>query len=427
MTTTRDDARALDAADSRPSRRAEFLIPAATCPGEQQVAYFAGNSLGLQPHAVAADLAVHLDAWRDLAVEAHFEGPGWVRLHEQLRGPASRVVGALEHETVAMNTLTVNLHLLLASFYRPTPSRFRILIEDSAFPSDSYAVASHAAFRGFDPADAVVRVRPLPGRETLDTEAVAAEIDRCGDSLAVLMLGGVNYLSGELLDLAAITELGHAAGATVGWDLAHAVGNVPLALHDWDVDFAAWCTYKYLNGGPGSIAGAYVHERHVARTDLARLVGWFANSLDNRFEMLPELTTVASADGWLLSTPPTLSMAPVLTSLRMFDQVGMPALREKSLRLTGFLERELTGSIDPARARILTPADPARRGSQLSVYVTAGDAADVADRMRHRHGVLADVRRPSVIRLAPTAMYGSFEDCWRAVASLDAELAPVSR
>lgn len=424
MTTTRDEARALDAADPQPSRRSEFLIPAATCPGEQEVAYFAGNSLGLQPRAAAADLAVHLDAWRDLAVEGHFEGPGWVRVHEQLRGPASRVVGALEHEVVAMNTLTVNLHLLLASFYRPTPSRFRIVIEDSAFPSDSYAVSSHAAFRGFDPADAVVRVRPLPGRDTLDTDAVAAALEAYGDSVAVLMLGGVNYLSGELLDLAAITELGHAAGATVGWDLAHAVGNVPLALHDWDADFAAWCTYKYLNGGPGSIAGAFVHERHVARTDLARLVGWFANSLENRFEMLPDLTPVASADAWLLSTPPTLSMAPVLTSLRMFDETGMAALREKSIRLTGFLEQEITATIAAGRARILTPSDPSRRGSQLSVHVAAGDAGEVAERMRHRHGVLADVRRPSVVRLAPTAMYGTYEDCWRAVAALDAELAP---
>lgn len=424
MATTRADAVALDDADPQPSRRAEFLIPAATCPGEDEVAYFAGNSLGLQPRAVAADLAVHLDAWRDLAVEGHFEGPGWVRLHEQLRGPVGRVVGALEHETVSMNTLTVNLQLLLASFYRPTPSRFRILIEDSAFPSDSYAVASHTAFRGFDPADAVVRVRPLPGRETLDTDAVAAALEAYGDSIAVLLLGGVNYLSGELLDVAAITALGHAAGAAVGWDLAHAVGNVPLALHDWDVDFAAWCTYKYLNGGPGSIAGAFVHERHVARTDIDRLVGWFANSLENRFEMLPDLTPVASADAWLLSTPPTLSMAPVLTSLRMFDETSMAALREKSVRLTGFLGRELTAVIAPERARIITPSDPSRRGSQLSVHVAAGDAGEVADRMRHRHGVLADVRRPSVIRLAPTAMYGTYEDCWRAVAALDAELAP---
>ncbi len=414
--TSRDDARERDAALT--SNRADFWVPPADGGPEPLTAYLAGNSLGLQPRRVEPDLAAHLQAWRDLGVEGHAEGPEWAAFHARLRAPMSRIVGAREAEVVAMNTLTVNLHLLLASFYQPTRSRYRIMIEDTAFPSDSYAVASHLQFRGIDPADGLVRVTPRPGASTLDTETVAEAIAQQGDSLAMVMLGGVNYLTGELMDIPAITALGHAAGATVGWDLAHAAGNVPLALHDDGVDFAAWCTYKYLNSGPGATAGVFVHERHLPRTDLPRLAGWWANAPENRFEMLPTLTPVLTADAWQASNPSILAMAPVLTSLELFDAIGMATLRERSVRLTAYTESLLLERLDPGVAQILTPRDPDRRGSQLSVGLVGVDPVAVAATMRGRDGVIADVRRPNVVRLAPAAMYNTFDDCWRAVDAL---------
>lgn len=413
-----DEALHLDATHPPPLGAGAFHVPPASGGPHRDAAYMAGNSLGLQPVLVDEDLSAHLAAWRRLAVEGHAEGPRWMDFHEHLRGPSSRIVGARQDEVVAMNSLTVNLHLLLASFYQPTRSRFRILIEDTAFPSDSYAVASHLAFRGIDPADGLIRVSARPGESALDTETLADVIDQFGDSIALILLGGVNYLSGEYLDIQAITDRGHTVGAIVGWDLAHAAGNVPLSLHEHGVDFAAWCTYKYLNGGPGSIAGAFIHERHLGRIDLPRLVGWWANAPANRFEMRPEITLPTTADAWQLSNPPILSMVPVLTSLRMFDAVGLTALRERSLRLTAYLDGLLRERLDPARATILTPADPVRRGSQLSIRLNSADGVRIAEVMRHRFGVIADVRRPSVIRLAPTAMYGSFMDCFRSAEAL---------
>lgn len=418
-----EGARALDASDPVPSRRAEFRVPTAS--DGTEIAYLAGNSLGLQPQRLAADLTQELDDWATFGVEGHEEAVRpWVEYHALLRAPAARLVGALELETVAMNSLTVNLHLLMATFYRPTTDRYRIVIEDSAFPSDSYAVRSHASFRGFPQADAIVRMAARAGEAVLRTEDIAEFLDREGDTVALLLFGGVNYLTGELMDIAEVTRLGHAAGATVGWDLAHAAGNVPLHLHDWDVDFAAWCSYKYLNSGPGAVAAAFVHERHVGDPSLHRLAGWWSNDPSNRFEMLPELTPIPTADAWQLSNPPILAMAPVLTSLGMFDASGINVLRDRSERLTAYLESLLDEVLPPIGAAVITPRDPAGRGAQLSVRVAGTDAGDQAARMRHEHGVIVDVRRPSIIRVAPTPLYNTYEDCHRVAEALSATGAP---
>jgi kynureninase len=408
----------LDDSEALPTLRDRFHVPPFAGPGGE-VAYMAGNSLGLQPRAVADDIATELRDWAMLGVEGHREATHpWVDFHQLLRGPLAELVGAGEAETVAMNSLTVNLHLLMASFYRPTTERYQILIEDSAFPSDSYAVRSHAAFRGYDPDYAIVRVRPRDGETSLRTEDVVDLLTRSGECIALVLFGGVNYLSGELMDIPTITGAARAAGACVGWDLAHAAGNVELSLHDWGVDFAAWCTYKYLNSGPGAVAAAFVHARHLSDRALPRLSGWWSNDPANRFQMLPALTPVATADAWQVSNPPILAMAPVLTSLQLFASVGMPALRAKSQRLTGYLESLLEEWVLPRGFTLLTPRDPAARGAQLSLHVGERDAATLAAELRAVHGVIADVREPNVIRLAPVPMYSTFHDCWRVADAL---------
>lgn len=408
----------LDATDELATLRAQFHVPSFDG-ADGEAAYFAGNSLGLQPKATAARLTGELADWARLGVEGHGEAARpWASYHELLREPAARIVGGLPAEVVAMNSLTVNLHLMMISFYRPTPERHAILIEDTAFPSDSYAVRSQAAFHGYDPDEAVIRLRPRDGESALRGEDVVSFLRREGHRVALVLLGAVNYYSGEFLDIEAITRAGHVAGALVGWDLAHAAGNVPLRLHDWDVDWAAWCSYKYLNSGPGSLAGAFVHERHLADRDLPRLAGWWSNDPATRFEMGPILSTVEAADAWQLSNPPILAMAPVLVSLEMFDAVGMDALRAKSVRLTGYLE-SLLDSLDAGEAlELITPRDVSRRGAQISVRIRGADAGLVSQRLRHEHGVFADARRPDVIRLAPAPMYCTFHDCWRAAAGL---------
>jgi kynureninase len=409
----------LDAAD--PGHRELFDIPAADGGSYPDVAYFAGNSLGLRPKATRVELLEDLDAWAALGVEGHLDAARpWLPYHELLTGPASRLVGALPSETVVMNSLTVNLHLLMVSFYRPTASRFRIVIEDSAFPSDSYAVRSQARFHGFSPDDAVLRLRPRPGEDCLRTADVVEQI---GPDVALVLLGGVNYLTGELMEIPEITAAGHAAGAVVGWDLAHAAGNVPLSMHDWDVDFAAWCSYKYLNSGPGAVAGAFVHERHHG-TDLQRFEGWWSTDAASRFEMAPESRPPSSADAWQVSNPPIFSMSPVRTSLELFDKVGIEVLRERSLRLTAYLERLLAEITRTRPLQMITPSDPARRGAQLSLRIggarTAGELAKV---LRYEFGVIADSREPDVLRLAPVPLYSQYLDCWRAVQAL-AEAVP---
>jgi|HigsolmetaAR206D_1030411.scaffolds.fasta_scaffold01938_7 kynureninase len=419
-----EEARRLDEAD--PGHRHLFLVPPAEGGRYAEAAYLVGNSLGLQPRAARADVLAELDAWATRGVTGHFSGPRpWVPYVRLLTAPSARLVGALPEETVVMNTLTVNLHLLMVSFYRPTADRNRIVIEDSAFPSDSYAVRSQARHHGFDPDEVVVRLRPRPGEETLRTEDVVDYLDREGHRVALVLFGGVNYLTGELLDIPAITRAGHRAGAMVGWDLAHAVGNVPLALHDWDVDFAAWCTYKYLNSGPGALAGAFIHQRHLADPAVDRFEGWWGTDEATRFEMAPVSRPPATAEAWQISNPPVLAMAPMRTSLAIFDEVGMPALRARSLRLTGYLEK-LLDEITPTRPlTVLTPRDPQRRGCQLSVRVGQGGAAALTKRLAHEYGVLVDDREPDVIRLAPVPLYSTYHDCWRAVDAL-ARLVPES-
>ena len=417
-----DRALALDAEADPASRRSEFLIPPAVGGDFPLTAYMAGNSLGLQPRATRAELMADLDAWEEYGVHGHTEADRpWFPYHEELRDPAARLVGALPREVVIMNSLTVNLHLLLASFYRPTAIRHRIVIEDRCFSSDSYAVRSHVALRGHDPDTAVLRLRPRPGEDVLRTEDVLGVLHDHAHSIATVMIGGVNYLTGEVMDMPAITAAGHEIGATVGWDLAHAAGNIPLQLHDWDVDFAAWCSYKYLNSGPGAVAGAFVHERHLDDAAIPRLEGWWSTDPSSRFEMRPESEPQASADAWSLSNPPILAMGPVRTSLHLFDEVGMPALRERSLRLTGYLRGLLSSMVERSGITIVTPADDERHGAQLSVRVPA-DAAELTERMSVNWGVVADDRRPDIVRLAPAPLYCTFHDCWRAADALSWEL-----
>ncbi|MBQ1071596.1 kynureninase [Micromonospora sp. C31] len=413
------EARRLDAAD--PGHRHLFHVPPADGGRHPEAAYLAGNSLGLQPRATHAELVADLDAWSRLGVEGHVEGGRpWLPYHELLTAPAARLVGATPAEVVVMNSLTVNLHLLMVSFYRPAGARRRIVIEDSTFPSDSYAVRSQARFHGLDPDTTVVRLRPRDGEDNLRTEDVTAYLAAEGDTVALVLLGGVNYLTGELMDIPTITAAGRAAGAVVGWDLAHAAGNVPLALHDWDVDFAAWCSYKYLNSGPGALAGVFVHERHLGDPDLPRFEGWWSTEAATRFEMTPVSRPPATVEAWQISNPPIFAMGPVRTSLELFDAVGMPALRERSLRLTGYL----AGLLDEVTANrplaVVTPREPERRGCQLSVRIGAGSAAELAKRLRHEHGVIADAREPDIIRFAPVPLYSTFHDCWRAAEALAA-------
>jgi kynureninase len=410
----------LDAADPLPARRAEFCVPPF---GKGEAAYLAGNSLGLQPKALRARIGTELDDWARLGVEGHTQARRpWLPYHELLREPAARLVGARPEEVVVMNSLTINLHLLMVSFYRPTPRRHAIVIEDSAFPSDSYAVRSQAAFHGFDPDEAVARLAPRPGEAALRTADVVRYLSEQGERVALVLLGAVNYFTGELLDIEAITAAGHAAGAVVGWDLAHAAGNVPLRLHDSGADWAAWCSYKYLNAGPGSLAGAFVHERHLADRGLPKFAGWWSTDPRTRFQMASTVTPVDTADSWQVSNPPILAMTPVLLSLEMFDQTGMPALRAKSMRLTGYLESLLDEVCAARPAGVITPRDPDRRGAQLSVRISDRDVGPLTERLRHEFGVFADTRRPDVIRLAPAPMYNTFHDCWRAATALAAVL-----
>ena len=411
-----DEANALRLDEDDPGHRELFHIPLSAGGGYPEVAYFAGNSLGLQPKATVPELLDDLGDWAELGVEGHLhaERP-WLPYHTLLTEPAARLVGARPHETVTMNSLTVNLHLLMVSFYRPTPGRYRIAIEDAAFPSDSYAVRSQARFHNYDPDDAIIRLRPRDGEDTLRTDDIIERLAG-SDDIALVLLGAVNYLTGELFDIPTISAAGRAGGSVVGWDLAHAAGNVPLRLHDWDVDFAAWCSYKYLNSGPGALAGVFVHERHLGRTDLPRFEGWWSTAESTRFEMTPTSRPPSTVEAWQISNPPIFAMGPVRTSLELFDRVGIDTLRGRSVRLTGYLESLLDELASSRPLTIITPRDPARRGAQLSVRVP--NAKDLSRRLRDEHGVIADEREPDIIRLAPVPLYSTYHDCWRAAAAL---------
>ena len=409
-----EEARRLDAGDSPGLRRDDFVVPPWPGGANREWAYFAGNSLGLLPRAATRGLEAELEAWGRLGVEGWFEGDRpWLELAGSMRPSIAQLVGADPDEVAAMSSLTVNLHLLLASFYRPEGRRYRVLIEDSAFPSDSHAVQTQAALHGHDPSDAVVRVPPGSLREAIERE---------GDRLALVLLGAVNYLTGELLDVPGITAATQAVGAVSGWDLAHAIGNVPVELHDAKADFAVWCHYKYVNAGAGAPGGVFVHARHTASEPPFRLGGWWGVDAAQRFRMDADFVPGCGAEGWAVSTPPILSFAPLRASLDLFDDVGLPALRARSIRLTGYLESLLDDVATRRRMSVTTPREPARRGCQLSV-ATDG-ARSLASRLRHEHGVVCDFREPDVLRFAPVPLYNTFHDCWRAAAALDDVLEP---
>jgi kynureninase len=413
-------ARARDAADPATARRTEFHIPRRPDGGE--VLYLCGNSLGLQPRRAAADVAIFMAEWQRLGVLGyHDPGADWLNLHERLLPTVAELAGARPLEAVVMNSLTINLHLLMASFYRPTRGRHVILIEQGAFPSDRYAVASQIAWHGFDPADSLVQAGPRAGENLLRHEDLVAEIDRQGERLALVLLPGVQYLTGQRLDVAGLVAAAHRVGAVAGFDFAHAIGNLPLRLHDWDVDFAAWCSYKYLNGGPGATAGAFVHERHFALA-APRLAGWWGNDLATRFEMSDEFRPYRGAAGWQVSNHPLLGMVPLQASFAQFAAAGIAALRDRSILLTGWLEQLLESRLGD-RVEIVTPRDPEARGAQLSVRLRAarGQGRALFDRMLER-GLTCDWREPDVIRLAPAPLYNSYEDCWRAVALIETEI-----
>lgn len=406
---TLDFARHLDAADPLRAYREQFLFPQHN---GQAVRYFCGNSLGLQPKSIRPALLAELDQWQTHGVEGHFRGDlPWMHYHKFLAAQSARLVGALPHEVVVMNTLTVNLHLMMVSFYRPTRERFKIIMEAGAFPSDQYAVESQVRWHGYSPEEAIIEVAPREGADYLHTEDILAVIEKEGPQTALVMFGGVNYYTGQFYDLEKITAAGHKAGALVGFDLAHTAGNLPLRLHDWGPDFAVWCSYKYLNSGPGGPSGAFVHERHADNAELPRFAGWWGHDESVRFQMRKGFKPMHGAAGWQLSNAQILAFAAHKASLDIFDAVGMDALRAKSLQLTGFLEFVLDqANQGKNRFRIITPRDPAQRGCQLSALTDEG-GRELFEHLSAQ-GVIADWREPNVIRFAPVPLYNSFEDVW---------------
>ncbi|MCG3173022.1 MAG: Kynureninase [Myxococcota bacterium] len=401
----------LDADDPLARFRREFLIPEGA--GGQPAVYFCGNSLGLQPRNARRLIEEELDAWARLAVEGHFHAVRpWYSYHELFTESGARLVGARPGEVVMMNGLTANLHLMLASFYRPAGGRTKILMEGSAFPSDTYALQSRLKLLNLDPAQHLIVLHPRGGEENLRTDDILAAIEQHGRELALVMFSGVHYYTGEYFDLPRIIEAAHRAGAFAGFDLAHAAGNLPLELHGWNADFAVWCSYKYLNAGPGAVAGCFVHERHGKDPSIPRMAGWWGNDPSTRFRMHlnAEFVPQPGAAGWQLSNPPILALAPLLASLEIFDQAGMAALRAKSLQLTGYLESLLDQS-PPGRVRSLTPRDPERRGCQLSLCFERGGRE--LHQALTQAGCICDYREPGVIRVAPVPLYNSFHDVWR--------------
>ena len=402
----------LDSDDSLRRFREKFYLPLGK--DGKQLIYFAGNSLGLMPKAARAIVEEELDNWAKLGVDAHHAtGTPWYTYHEALREPTARLVGAKPLEVICMNSLTVNLHLMMATFYRPTKSRFKILMEEPAFPSDTYAIKTQIAHHGLDPRDALILARPRKNEFTIRTEDIVALIEKDADQLAVVILAGVNFFTGQLFDIEKIAAAARKRGVVAGFDLAHAIGNVPLSLHDWNVDFAVWCSYKYLNAGPGAVAGAFVHERHATNTKLPRLAGWFGNDPKTRFRLHlePEFVPIPSADGWQISNPPIFAMAPLRDSLAIFDDAGgMEALRAKSIRLTGYLEFLLTEN-GLKKFTVITPREPDAHGCQLSIM--AHEHSKELLKELETADVKCDFREPNVIRVAPTPLYNTFHEVWR--------------
>jgi len=401
-----------DAEDALAPYREQFHFPVIN---GKRTLYFTGNSLGLQPKSAQQHVQQELDDWARWGVEGHFHAKHpWFAYHEFLTASLAKLVGAKVTEVVAMNGLTTNLHLLMVSFYRPAGKRIKILCEEKAFPSDQYALESQARFHGFDPDEVIVEVGPRAGEHLIHHEDIVSKIKELGDELALVMLGGVNYYSGQVFNMKSITQAAHAVGAIAGFDLAHAAGNLKLNLHDWEVDFAAWCSYKYLNSSPGGVSGVYIHEKHATNDSLPRFAGWWGHDKDERFKMEKGFRPIPTAESWQLSNAPVMTMAVHKAALEMFDAVGMNALCTKRDRLTGFLEfiiDDISARIEQVDFEIITPRNPINRGCQLSILVH-GQGKALFDKLTDE-GVIADWRNPNVIRMAPVPLYNSFEDVWQ--------------
>ncbi|WP_026933648.1 kynureninase [Christiangramia echinicola] len=407
---SREFARQLDKEDKLSKYRNEFIFPKVN---GKDVIYFVGNSLGLQPKTAQRYVDEIMKDWAELAVEGHFYAEkSWWDYHERFSQKLARVVGANPAEVTVMNTLTVNLHLLMVSFYRPSGKRYKIICEEKAFPSDQYMISSQVRFHGYDPKDAIVEIKKRDGENNFRTEDVLAKIEEVGEECALVLIGGVNYYTGQVFDMATITKAGHDAGAFVGWDLAHAAGNIELKLSEWNVDFAAWCSYKYMNSGPGNASGCFINKKYHNKKDIPRFEGWWGHNKERRFLMEPEFQPEPTADAWQISNAPILAMAPYLASLEMFDEVGMPALIEKRNKIVAYLEyvlHEIDKDVDSS-FEIITPADQDKRGTQLSVFLH-GEGKELF-RYLMDQGVITDWREPNVIRLAPAPFYCSFEDMY---------------
>jgi kynureninase len=408
---TKEFAKQLDANDELRKYREEFVFPKIN---NREVIYFTGNSLGLQPKRARTYVDEVMNDWGSLAVEGHFyaDKPWW-DYHERFSNPLSQIVGAKPSEVTVMNTLTVNLHLLMVSFYRPSTKKFKIVCEEKAFPSDQYLIQSQVQFHGFLPEEAIVEVKRREGEHNIRLDDILKTIDEVGDELALVLMGGVNYYTGQVFDMKTITEAGHKYGAFVGWDLAHAAGNIELKLNEWNVDFAAWCSYKYMNSGPGNASGCFVHEVHHSDKTMPRFAGWWGHNKERRFKMEPVFDPVEGADGWQISNLPVLSLAPYLASVEMFAEIGMSKLIKKRDLITAYLEfilHEIDRELDNAQFEIITPSNPQERASQLSVFLH-GQGRALFDYLM-KNGVITDWREPNVIRLAPVPLYCSFEDMY---------------
>lgn len=410
-----------DANDPLAPIRAQFNFPVIN---NKAVLYFTGNSLGLMPKAAKDYVNAELDDWAKWGVEGHFHAKNpWVSYHEMLTPASAELVGANESEVVCMNSLTTNLHLLFVSFYKPTAKRFKIISEAKMFPSDRYLLETQVRHHGFDPDEAIIEVSPREGEYLIHEQDIIDIINAHGDEVALVFFGGVNYFTGQLFDMKSLTQAAHQVGAMAGFDLAHAVGNVPLALHDWDVDFAAWCTYKYLNSSAGNVAGIFVNDRHGNNTEINRFGGWWGHNKERRFLMENTFEPMTGAEGWQISNAPVMGMAILKASLDIFQQVGMTKLREKSLLLTGYLEfvfNHVVAQMPQVSLEIITPKEQQRRGCQLSIKLVGTDKTFFE--ALTQAGVIADFREPDVIRLAPAPLYNSFEDVYRLGETLKALL-----
>ena len=407
----------LDAQDPLGHYRERFHIPR-TSAGDECI-YLCGHSLGLQPKSAKAYIDQELEDWARLGVEGHFHGKSpWVPYHRLLTGQLAALVGAEPMEVVVMNSLTANLHLMMASLYRPTTQRHKILIERGAFPSDQYAVKSQIRFHGLEPATSLLEISPRDGEFCIRDEDVHALIEREGESIALILLGGVNYATGQVFDIAEITHAGHRKGCIVACDLAHAAGNIPLRLHDWGPDFGVWCSYKYLNGGPGCVGGCFVHARHSEAWNLPRFAGWWGHDEKIRFQMGPQFHPIRGAEGWQLSNPPILALAPLRASLDSFAEAGIDNLRAKSRTLTAYMEFLLQEEKSAAFS-VITPSEPERRGAQLSIRVKAGRG--LCDRLAGA-GVIGDWREPDIYRVAAVPLYNTYKDVYEFVQHFSAAL-----